>query len=209
MSTLSKKAFSIILIAIGFMAGCESASDPEPRICNCDSKVSSNFNSVQGIMTNTMDGIVFLSPVEGYYEICNDVNAELSVDGLMVTASGDLKSTCIQEHDVVFKMIDYSFVNINSWNIVEDSLFTEFPAKIKIIKSEYPGYEPGFGYDVQTSDGGVHIVQTHLPAVGGKKPFKTATDAFKTAVLVAYKLNSDMGLPTITVADLQYLKVLY
>jgi len=195
-----------ILITLGFV--CCSDPEPKPVICSCEAKVSSEFSEAQGIMVNTLDGFLFLSPFEGYYEICHDINPELTVDGLMVITNGELKSTCLKPDDIL-KTTFLSFVNLHSWNIAEDSLFTVFPAKIVIIKSEDYGYDPGFGYDVQTSEGGFHIVQPFLPAIGGYKPFKTATDAFKTAVLVAYKLNSDMGLPTLTVQDLQYLQVLY
>ena len=200
--SLKSFLFTFLIIAL---ASCHD--DPEPKpICSCEAKVSSTYSDVQGIMVNTLDGFMFLSPYKGYYEICHDLDAGLQVDGLMLTAEGQLKSTCLKPDDI-FKTIDLSFVNLNSWNIAQDSLFNQFPIKIKIIKSEDFGYAPGFGYDVQTSDGGFHIRQPTMPAVGGNIPFKTETDAFKTAVLVAYKLNTDTGLPALTVQDLQFLKV--
>lgn len=207
MVTIKRLYPYLLILVITNLAGCHDP-EPKPTICSCEAKVSSEFSDVQGIIVNTLEGFMFLSPYVGYFEVCHDIEPELKIDGQMLITSGELKSTCLKPDDVL-KTIELSFVNLNSWSIPQDSLFIQFPAKIKIIKSEYPGYDPGFGYDVQTSDGGFHIVQTHLPAVGGNKPFKTATDAFKTAVLVAYKLNSDMGLPTLTVQDLQYLQVLY
>lgn len=205
---LIKKLSQYLLISIlGSLGGC---NDPEPKpiICSCEAKASSEFSDVQGIMVNTLDGFLFLSPYQGYYEICHEIEPELTMDGLMLTVNGELKSTCLKPDDIL-ETIYLSFVNLGNWEIAEDSLFIQFPVKIKIIKSEDFGYDPGFGYDVQTSDGGFRIIQPTIPAVGGNKVFKSETDAFKTAVLVAYKLNSDLGLPTLTVQDLQFLQVLY
>src|SRR5687767_1355668 len=138
-----KSIYSIFSLIV--LLGCHDP-EPEPIICSCDAKVSSTFSDVQGIMVNTFDGFMFLSPYEGYYEICHDLDVALQLDGLMITAEGQLKSTCLKPDDI-YKTTDLSFVNLNSWNIAQDSLFNQSPIKIKIIKSEDFGYDPGFGYD--------------------------------------------------------------
>jgi hypothetical protein len=197
-------AATVFLLSI--LLGCDDHERPAP-ICSCKANLKTDFNSIPGIFVNTLDGFVFLSPYAGYYEICHEIDSYLQVDGLMATVTGKLKATCVKPDDEL-ETIDLSFVNLEDWSISQDSLFDEMPVRIKIIRSEDYGYPEGFGYDVQTLNGGFHIRQLIIPAIEGIVPFKTRTDAFKTAVLVAYKLNVDMGLPTLTVQDLRYLKVL-
>jgi hypothetical protein len=200
---ISRKNIGVATVfLLSILLGCDDHEKRAP-ICSCEANIKTDFTSIPGVFVNTLDGFVFLSPYAGYYEICHEIDSDLQVDGLLAAVTGKLKATCIKPGDEL-EMIDLSFVNLESWAVSEDSSFNHLPVTIKIIRSEDFGYSEGFGYDLQVTHG-AHIRQPFIPAIGGHVPFKTRTDAFKTAVLVAYKLS--IGGATLTLQDLEYLRV--
>ena len=58
----------------------------------------------------------------------------------------------------------------------------------------------GWGYNIIASDK-VHIKQEYMPAVPGKRGFKTATDAMMVGNLVVKKITENK-MPTITLHEL-------
>lgn len=206
--SVTSKPFGLlvtILVAITIQS-CEK-SDPGPVVCSCEANGADPFADQQGIVVNTAEGYFFLSPSVGYLKPCAPFENQLEVDALMVKITGIIKITCDKPDDI-FGYQKQSYVVIELVNPTIDSLFSENPFNIQIIKSEDYGFPEGFGYKI-SHENGLNIVQPTLPAVGGNKPFLTKADAFKTAVLVAYKINLNIGLPSITIQDLRFLKVLY
>jgi hypothetical protein len=155
-------------------------------------------------MVNTTSGFIFLSTTQGFYNVCNDLDTALLKDGLMVIASGKLKNTCVRPADQ-YKEENESFVFLDQWQVSKDSLFNIGAVTIHLIHSEDYGYPPGFGYCITTPS--FKILQAIIPAAGGINVFKTPTQAFKVAVLVAYKINLSIGPPSISLEDLYFLKI--
>ncbi len=64
----------------------------------------------------------------------------------------------------------------------------------------------GWGYDLYV-DGKRSIHQPHIPAIAGNNPFKTQADAQRVGDLAALKMRAGMGLPTISLAELDSLNI--
>jgi hypothetical protein len=189
------------------LSSCVYHEQEHPLICDCTAPVTESFNDVASIVVDTKEGYLLLSPYKGYLHLCNETGVDLQQDGLLVSASGELKSTCIRKDDYT-KRNEESFSILKEWERSPDSSFSNLPIKIKIIRSEDFESPVGFGYDIQKASG-FHIQQPVIPAVGGNQTFKTKLQAYKVGVLVAYKMTSDLGLPAITEEDLDLLKIEY
>jgi hypothetical protein len=202
---LKKKVFIAVLIIL--LSSCVYHEQEHPLICDCTAPVTENFKDVASIVVDSQEGYLLLSPYKGYLHVCNETELALQQDGLLISASGELKSTCIRKDDYM-KRNQESFSILNDWELSPDSSFTDLPISIRIIRSEDFGSPVGFGYDIQKASG-FHILQPIIPAVGGNQTFKTELQAYKVAVLVAYKMTLDFGLPAITEKDLDLLKIEY
>jgi hypothetical protein len=66
----------------------------------------------------------------------------------------------------------------------------------------------GFGYDI-LMNGKPYIHQPYIPAVQGNQVFATVEDAQKTGALVNYKINKKINPPSISVKELDSLKIKY
>ena len=55
---------------------------------------------------------------------------------------------------------------------------------------------------ITTQNGEFKVIQPTIPAVGENKTFKKSIDAFKVAVLVAYR-STEYDLPSVTVYGLK------
>jgi hypothetical protein len=64
----------------------------------------------------------------------------------------------------------------------------------------------GWGYDIYINDK-KYIHQDYIPAVNGKKSFKTKEDAEKTAVLVKNKIMKKIIPPSVTINELESLGI--
>ena len=64
-----------------------------------------------------------------------------------------------------------------------------------------------YGYDV-FADGKLLIHQTSIPALPGNEGCKTKADASKVAQLVINKINKGQMPPTVTIEEMQKLKVI-
>lgn len=64
----------------------------------------------------------------------------------------------------------------------------------------------GFGYDL-LSDGKTLIHQPHIPAINGMKGFATREDAEKVANLMLYKVKSGIMPPTVSIEEMDSLKI--
>jgi hypothetical protein len=195
---------SLIFIGVG---SCNTEPETEAEaVCDCSANITSTFENLPAIAISTADGYYLLSPEKGFLNICDGFDDNGKTNGLMILASGKLKSTCEMEND--YNNIAESFVQVDSYQVSDDSLFNKLPGtEIHIFKSEDYGYPVGYGYTVKTSAGSMKIFQPHMPAVQGLIPFKSPQDAFKIAVLVAYKLNNGL-VPAIAVSDLEFFLVL-
>lgn len=205
----SKVKFWIIWLNIVWpillVQGCDKNEVVKPS-CSCDAPVSKSFEGLHGMMVNTTEGYFLLSISDGYYKPCASLASVLLTDGLLVIAKGKIKTTCPKPDDLNKEELQ-SYTLIDSWVTTQDSLFNNNPIKIQLIKSEDYTIK-GYGYKITTPSGAV-ILQTIIPAVGGLKPFKTKTEAYKVAILVAYKLNLQIGFPSITIQDLRFLQIEY
>ncbi|GAB4133684.1 MAG: hypothetical protein Fur0041_06160 [Bacteroidia bacterium] len=66
--------------------------------------------------------------------------------------------------------------------------------------------DQGWGYDLYI-DGKKSIHQPFIPAVSGNRGFATKEEAELVAQLAVKKLQSGMGLPTISLEELDSLKI--
>jgi hypothetical protein len=64
----------------------------------------------------------------------------------------------------------------------------------------------GFGYDL-LSGGTTLIHQPHIPAINGMKGFATREDAEKVAGLMLYKVKNGIMPPTISIEEMDSLKI--
>jgi hypothetical protein len=192
-----------ILLLMLLLDSCQE--DIDPITCSCNSNGTELIQAQPGIIINTLDGFRFLDPVNGYYVPCHPLSNDVTIDGLLVTLSGTNKSSCLQERDAN-KIQKESHAVISGVTIISDSTFNNSNFKITIIKSENYGYSQGFGYRIDHVDN-FDVLQPTIPGVEGYVPFETKSDALKVAVLVAYLLNQHIGLPSVTLNDLDYLKI--
>jgi hypothetical protein len=65
----------------------------------------------------------------------------------------------------------------------------------------------GFGYDL-IADGKPMIHQPHIPAISGLKGFASKADAEKAGMLMKYKIEKGIMPPTISMEELDSLKIL-
>jgi hypothetical protein len=65
----------------------------------------------------------------------------------------------------------------------------------------------GFGYDL-IADGKPMIHQPHIPAISGLKGFASKADAEKAGMLMKYKIENGIMPPTISMEELDSLKIL-
>jgi len=65
--------------------------------------------------------------------------------------------------------------------------------------------DSGWGYDIYKRDS-IYIHQIAIPAVSGRKVFKTEADAKKVANLVVSKINKGK-LPTVSLEELQSFQI--
>lgn len=98
--------------------------------------------------------------------------------------------------------------------ILELNLFTNCTSKANKTDDSNYNYsiiiitKTQFGYQIFNNDK-VYIRQKNIPAIAGNYAFKTKTDAKKVANLVIYKLQKGLLPPTITVVELDSLKINY
>ena len=65
----------------------------------------------------------------------------------------------------------------------------------------------GWGYQI-LNNGNLYINQPHIPAIPGKEGFTDEAKAIKTALFIINKLENNIFPPTISVDELDSLKVL-
>lgn len=66
----------------------------------------------------------------------------------------------------------------------------------------------GFGYRIYV-DGTLRVEQPNIPAAPGNSGFQTKEDAFITATLVKSKIEQGLMPPSITIAELDSMRVKY
>jgi len=205
-SFIQRVGFYLSLLTIWqfvFLVGC--GPDQDPEICSCEGRESKDIEEL-AVVVDTQDGYVYLSPTSGYYFPCAAIENDLRTDGLLVALSIERKAICTKPDDAYHNQ-KLSFGLPHEVETHNDSTFNRTDFRISIIRSEDYGYEPGFGYRIELKNG-FKILQPFLPAVSGFTPFRTKSDAYKTAILVTHLLNQDVALPSIKIEDLLYLKVL-
>jgi len=100
----------------------------------------------------------------------------------------------------------FSCSNTSNEKIVKnDTVFQKIEPDF-LIKS-YP-VSTGWGYSIYVQNR-ILIKQDNIPAVGGMKEFKTSIDALNTASLAVKKIQHNLFPPTISIHELDSLKVLY
>jgi hypothetical protein len=207
MSPASSQKFrsvQLFVIAIIFSMCCDEPIPP-PVICDCVAPNTNESFNTPSLVVNTTRGYFLLSVDLGFINLCSTLNSEFQQDGLMLFASGRIKSTC--------NMVGNSYKIPETFSVFEsgvkatDSLFTNLPDyKIKIIRSEDYGHGPGYGYHIEIRNSS-DILQPFQPAISGYNPFKTPTDAYKVALLVVFKLSTNR-LPSIAIEDLVFLQTI-
>jgi len=85
----------------------------------------------------------------------------------------------------------------------EQELATE-SLSLKITDSEYAG----FGFEILQGTS-ILIIQPHIPAIQGIKGFKTKEQASVIGNYMIYKINHGIMPPSVSVQDLDSLKIVY
>src|SRR5437899_2560832 len=118
----------LVFFSLLLLLGCAYHDTSPPPPCSCEAPVTKSFQSVPGIMVNTTSGFLFLSISHGFYNVCTDLDPALLKDGLLVIASGRLKTSCPRPADH-YKEEQQSFVLLDQWQVSQDSTFNiEYPA---------------------------------------------------------------------------------
>ena len=69
--------------------------------------------------------------------------------------------------------------------------------------------DSGYGYNILLDDGKPMIKQHHIPGIQGLKTFANKEQAMKIAELVKYKLENNIMPPSVTLNELDSLKIQY
>ena len=85
----------------------------------------------------------------------------------------------------------------------EQALVTE-SLSLKITNSEHSG----FGFEILQGTS-MLIIQPHIPAIQGIKGFKTKEQALVIGNYMIYKINHGIMPPSVSVQDLDSLKIVY
>ncbi|MAU16590.1 MAG: hypothetical protein CMH46_13750 [Muricauda sp.] len=85
-------------------------------------------------------------------------------------------------------------------------LFNESHNDLPMLSKEIIKVDGGYGYQIYSGDK-LLVQQEFIPAIKGKKPFKTSQDAQKVANLVLEKINAGTK-PYIKKEELEQLNVL-
>ena len=81
--------------------------------------------------------------------------------------------------------------------------------KIKVFNNDTLNNEikiTGFGYDIYRNNT-LYIHQPNIPAVAGTEGFSTAQNAYKAAMLVAYKIQNNILPPSVSTYELDSIGV--
>ena len=87
--------------------------------------------------------------------------------------------------------------------VLEEELVAE-SLSLKITDSEYTG----FGFEILQGSSPL-IIQPHIPAIQGMKGFDTKEQAAIIGNYMIYKINNGIMPPSISVQDLDSLKIVY
>src|ERR1043165_3217454 len=118
-----KFLFLLFSLQLTLLESCTYNNIGPPPPCSCDAPISKSFQSDSAIMVNTTSGYLMLSFKHGFYKACDELDPALLKDGLMLLASGRLKTTCTREADD-YHQEQQTYVYLDHWQASQDSLFS-------------------------------------------------------------------------------------
>lgn len=194
----------LILLAFSPIISCKDEKPNEFEVCDCIGTSQEEISSEGGDIASSVDGFKIISVKHGYLTPCEGIPQEFQKDGTLVKFSGRIISSCKKEHSGY--AIWSIFLEISSIERV-DTLYQSGRLTIQIIKTEDFGKPPGFGYIIEDKEKDFKILQAEIPALVGIDPFETYEGALKIAFLVAYRLENFNDFPSVTLGDLNFLKI--
>lgn len=204
MTTISKHFIVINLAVVILLQSCSDRQSDS--LCNCKGSLQ-YFDNINGVIVKSRPGdYIIISDKLGIVLPCTGLSDENKVDGQLVSFSGSYIPTCIDVQKGYG--VNVTRVAITSISKV-DILYSTPPLTINILHTEDYGRPIGFGYEIQYSKVENFVIrQLDIPGVGNNQTFKTASDAFKVAVLVGYKIELLKGFPIIQPGELFYLQII-
>jgi hypothetical protein len=139
--------------------------------------------------------------------ICQIVFAQISTVGLIpYYPFNDVTNNKIDSGQVELPNFNYSSA---SSDLTYLKLFLQQQTTSNdTIKYETFKTATGWGYDIYIK-GNLCVHQPIIPAISGNKAFKTENDAINTCTLVIKKIKNKINPPSITISELDSLKVMY
>jgi len=193
-----------IFLIFSLIISCHDEKLKEFKVCDCTGPLEENIIMEGGDTALSKDGFKIISVKYGYLTPCEDIPVEFQKDGALVRFSGKIIPTCKKEHSgyAIWSIL----LEISAIEHI-DTLYESGRLTIQIIKTEDFGNSPGFGYIISDKVKNFTIRQTEIPALVGTDPFKTYEEALKIAFLVAYRLENFNDFPSVTLGDLNFLKI--
>ncbi|HEX5168534.1 MAG TPA: DUF4907 domain-containing protein [Cyclobacteriaceae bacterium] len=194
---------SLVLIFCLLFYGCDK--DP---ICGCKGIATKTISDEIAIITDSEIGFVLISGTYGIFELC-DSPGELLRNSLIVKFEGNIRSNCLSTYSYgPYQEVKYRHINLATFEILpgNEDIYQSGEVEIRLIKSEDYGYSSGFGYEINS--GFIKITQPFIPGGQGYRPFTTADDALKVALLVSAKIQEFKDLPSLTEEELRFINIL-
>jgi hypothetical protein len=170
---IRKILFAPIILGVFLVAtSCDCDTDPQPEefVCGCEAELTdTTFQDIPALVVATSRGYYLLNVDIGFISVCNVLPEGFQQDGLLVRASGIVRSTCKMVNNPY--RINETFADIQTIRVTTDSVFDYPNLDVSIINSEDYGYEPGFGYSIIPPSGS-GILQPTQPAISGEHLFE-------------------------------------
>jgi hypothetical protein len=187
-----------------FLLSCNAENGVKSGIvCGCSTDEVVQLESSGAVTASSVDGYTFVSVDAGIGKLCSAWDSTFS-EGELVLLKGRASLDC-KELKSGYGMWVYD-LHVDSVEPI-DTLYTQGPITIEILKTEDYGAPPGFGYEISHKEKNFSIRQLEVPGLAGTDPFTRREDAVKIAFLVAFKLKNFDDFPTVYLGELAYLKI--
>jgi hypothetical protein len=201
---MKKIAYFLVFPVLGFLVSCEK--DEVFELCSCKGSEVQTIESAGGVVALTRDGYKIISVEHGIVNSCEQLPADFQVDGMQVTFSGKYIPTCTKNFSG-YGVLNSKIVEVDNIQAASD-LYSTGNITIKVYEIS-GGKTQGYGYEIHDKAKNFNIMQDEVPAVGGTDPFENEIDARKIAFLVAFKLNTSDGFPSVYLGELFLLRIIH
>jgi hypothetical protein len=201
---MKKQPSLLILPLLMLLGSCEK--DEVFELCTCTGAEIRSIENAGGVVALTREGYKIVSVDHGIVNTCEELPANLQVDGLQVTFSGKYIPSCTKDFPG-YGIMNTKIIELDSIHATTN-LYSVGDLTIKIFQT--PASQPqGFGYEIFHKAKNFRIIQDEVPAMGGTDPFENEMDARKIAFLVAFKLNTINDFPSVYLGELFLLRIIH